>query len=468
MEFPKYSESVQSLEQDEEHQSILGCEEQHTIGWLDELRDATYAKNQKVLGVAASSFKICCIEVDVNHSSDNLHMRVARPHFEGTQTDLQPFRAPKSTGDADTLIFGRTERGRGGFIPLAPRSSSSWPSVLAQSPMIQDDKYPDDIMSLRANVDDDDFLIQALSSKKSSSGLQKLIQESDAHTLEFYTHLAMKYLKLLVDHKYGYYLIQRLIQRSWKFGSWLMNLNMDLLVAISTKEWGSKVLQYLLSIRNDFCKRALQIIHYRMDDMTDSASSVFFICACVEEANKTKIPVDWILDFLLSDCAKVLTSKYRKRIVLTFLKQPNQRVQDRIYTVCLKGLTLKLILRDKIITLMFSHLLSIGYKPAEDQIVSFLQENNSYLGEQPFFEILLHRIKLKKESPLLQWIQNYLVQYVKVIKEERTQDEKILLAQSKKIINKMLSVCSHSRNFKTNTELQKLCKQLEQETISKK
>ncbi len=410
--------------------------------WLQELKNSVLLKGHQVSCADDLTFRIYCLEIEANHNKENICIRYRQP----------------SAFEAVTIGRSRQSiRNYQSFYVRAPRINQFLQSEYSNGIPWSSVQLPDQDESLsELFMTQNQFLFHALSSRNTSHKLQQIIAESSVDTFEKFVDLAIMNFKLLAFHKYSCYVLLLLIEKSQTFGLWMLNLNPDVVAIVCMREFGSKVFQAFAMYSLQYCCRALEVVKLRTKAFVSTASGAFFVCVCIKQAKIFRIDMEWLFDFLLSDCAKVLTSKYRKRILLTFLEHSNQKYQDQAFDSIIGVLPFPRIIRDKNLAMILSCLITCGCYPAEALAVVALQEDGSLLTKPVFVEAFLKRLQLRKDSALLKWaIQKLRLVFHKF--QYNIPDE-----NSKLILVSLYRMCSNSQSFESNTDLYQLCTSVQQ------
>ncbi len=344
----------------------------------------------------------------------------------------------------NTIIHNRsqakTERRCEALHTVLNQQASSYP-VANMQPII----LPRSDTSLEKCVNKDEFLA-ALVSKQSCIDLQAAITSAPIDAISHYVSLVKENLEIMVETRRGTAILSRLIQRSEKLSTWFTSLPEETLLMLTSKENSSRMLQFLMLKKPDFVKRSLMLIRKYYDTLIANISSVFFICVCVRQARRYGFDPQWIFDALLSDCAKVLTSKYRKRILMTFLEHPEELEMSQIFQNLIQTQNIERIMRDKFLSLITGTLINLGYRQAEEYVTSALEYNSMNIYIAPFFKTFLAILDLKSESHLLRWIIKELL-YFKERHIELKIDDKV-----KQVITAMYNVCMNTRHYHASTD----------------
>lgn len=416
---------------------------------------------------SGSSWRKLNIDIEMNHNLDNLLMRIHRGampilssgnniqnserhssiayHHVIQKPKIDTKKGSKHHGAhavPDPIDFSNSKFGDEDKTNLVFGN-------LDQLQTIQEEQHLQSIIEKRAIETEftDSILLEAVETRQACSVLLETIVQAPKQLLSRIALLAIKHLDILTKSRRGSSIVQKIIQRSDMFCDWLSNQSEVRIINLSGKEFSSRMLQVLLAKRADFCYRVLEIIMKHYETLISNISSVFFICTAIRQARKAGLNTSWIFDTLLRDCSKVLTSKYRKRILLTFLEHPTQMEQTLVFKNLLQNQFIERTLRDKFLALILGTLVNLGNTSAEEFAVNALNTRSISIYKAPFFKTFMAILDIK-DGALLRWIHQELLQFETAdkINDERT----------KSSLASMYQVCANANGVIASSELIRL------------
>ncbi len=306
------------------------------------------------------------------------------------------------------------------------------------------------------HITDDDVLHYGLCTKAKYEIFKQIVSEISQTQIENAAKLLINQIGNIINTKRGFHLISKILDRSIVFMNYLMNLDKAGIMRFLERIVGSKTLQYLLTIRDEYILISMDNLRKHFDSMSSTVPGIYFICECVRQARKKEIDIDWLFDFLLSDCAKVLTSKYRKRILLTYLETGERKYQDRVYNEVLSLLKIDSIFSDKYDTLILAELVKHHHQLATNDVMTILKRDSVKLFKNSYFKLMLKQMDLQKIPILYNWIHDELMHYKARHGE--------LDSAGKAIIMDVISIYLYSLRKKNKKDLDRLCVTLSKTT----
>lgn len=402
--------------------------------------------------------------IEANHTVDNLVYRLHLPtKLSGVEANTARGSIP-SEGDMNykTLMNTLVQPLKSSVV-MSPNLLRPSPSRRIELPQSGSKMVDMTTINLPMNTDglpraiyggglvlekmtEETFLLQALESNESSLLLQDAILETSTKNVQKLVDLAYKTFDTLIESNRGSFVVQKLIHRSEIFSTWLINLHEDTLTALVVQDHGRRALQYLLLKRPEFCVKALAVIRSKFESFISTIPGVFFICACLRRAKRCKLDVNWLFNYLLSDSTKVLTSKYRKRILLTLLRSSTDAFLDKTFMYIFASQTMVRIMSDKYLSSILSHMVNKGYAPAVDLVQINLQERPLEMLQYTFFKRFLTRLELKTDSPFMNIICDTALMF------RKTSD--MMEPKSKEVVMTLISAASKHMSLCSNRDHQ--------------
>ncbi len=412
---------------------------------------ASQVKAKLKLKPEAGAWRMYSQQIDLNHRSLNI-----RYALQPTNTPVQRF-VNSSNMNID-INKSTTVSAKENLLPVFEKVADAAPLNQNKQLVEVSDKLltsPDLIPRKKRRfekpeyITDDDVIHYGLCTKAKYEIFKQIVSEISQTQIENAAKMAIDQIAQIINTKRGFHLTSKLVDRSEVFVDYLMNLNITEMMAFLERIVGSKTLQYLLKVRSEYIQISMDNLRKHFDAMSSTVPGIYFICECIRQARKQEIDIYWLFDFLLSDCAKVLTSKYRKRILLTYLETGERKYQDRIYNEVLSLLNIEQIFGDKYDTLIIGEMMNHNHKPATNQVMTIVKKQSIKLFKNGYFKVMLKQMDLQKISILHNWIHDELVHY----KARHGSPD----SAGKAIVTDMFSIYVYSLPKQTQQDLDQLC-----------
>ncbi len=227
--------------------------------------------------------------------------------------------------------------------------------------------------------------------------------------------VALPQLQMLITHKLAGSVVQKLVARSQRMVDAVSFLDDYCIICFFHNEQASKVLQSVVQRSSTFRTRLLILVKDNWSDAISTVPGVFLICACITTCENPS-ELHWIYMNLIHNSSRIITSKYQKRILLTFLDLCTQAQQAEVCVKILAPVGLVRILRDKYLTSMIITLVNNGCATACIMLAAAFKKSFEELQNATFFRFMASRLNLaKSHSSLL----NMLVHIVNCVMDEQ-------------------------------------------------
>ena len=224
-----------------------------------------------------------------------------------------------------------------------------------------------------------------LACKETVLSLQLLIEQCSQSCFWNILRIAHQYLRTLIIHKCGSYLIQRLVIKDASFQQSVIEYSMKNFKQLALNEYGSRVLQRLVEANGDFRAFALDKFKKSLKSYTSSFSTVFLASAVISLTENEEAK-SFIVDELKTNPKMWMSNKYFKRILVSYIFGCPESTLDSIYSLISYKQSICSLLNDKYSTLLLFTFLDRKLKRAESDLLqsvtySYLQILQSeYLG----------------------------------------------------------------------------------------
>lgn len=306
--------------------------------------------------------------------------RQQHQQFESPYTDLMKFTVQvKETLDR----AGSLEQA--GLLKQSERISKSARAITPEEPI----ELPLDLNQVTTQS----FIEQLTFDKAVLLKVHDAIRTLPEVDVERLVDVALPQLQKFTTHRLAGSVIQRLVARSQKIVSALSALTDDSIAGFFNNEQASKVLQSVVQRSAPFRARLLTLIEKRWSDAICTVPGVFLICACIGTCTDP-LELRWIYNNLIHKSSKLITSKYQKRILLTFLDLCTPAQQAEVCKKVLEPVGLLRILRDKYLTSMVVTLINKGDASTCAMLANAFKKSFEELQHTTFYKFMIARLNL--------------------------------------------------------------------------
>lgn len=220
--------------------------------------------------------------------------------------------------------------------------------------LIRYESYPKKVKVLSFNSDN--YFSYISFSKENSLRVQDALPMATETEITHLVTLTLHHLKDLLCHRYASYLVGKLIEKSENLASICAKIIFDRVDLYLVDEFGSRVAQQLTNNLPWFCQQALPEFVKNWEVLSRYIAPVFFINHVMKITNK-KEELACIKDCLLRNAHQLHTSRYFKRIVLSFVRYCDPADFDEISMLLYSHNPLTETMNDQYLALCVSILL---------------------------------------------------------------------------------------------------------------
>lgn len=208
------------------------------------------------------------------------------------------------------------------------------------------------------------FLALITASKESSLKIQDLIAEVDESHLHLLESLVVPNLATLLHHRYGIYPLTKLIEKSSKVQRSVERWALENFESFVVNEFGSKMLQKLASLSQEFRKLTLQALFKNWATLSENISSVFYL-GYVMKISEDKAEFSRVKDCVRQQIDHQQPLRYNKRILVSFTRYCANEDLDSVFELIKHRYLLQEVLNDVYFALCLSILLTRDHLPAK-------------------------------------------------------------------------------------------------------
>ena len=158
----------------------------------------------------------------------------------------------------------------------------------------------------------------ATQSKASSLQMQYFVEISPPEYLLRITELIQHHLSILITHKFGSYLIQKMLLRDRRTVGTVATFCRRQFINLSNNEYSSRVMQRVIEQSADFRKFANASFKKNLEYYLQSVPSGFLVSSAIAKA-QTEDERDILSEYLQKNPSRWFENKYLKKILVTYL-----------------------------------------------------------------------------------------------------------------------------------------------------
>lgn len=208
------------------------------------------------------------------------------------------------------------------------------------------------------------FYCLVTTSKESSLRVQDLLAETLDPAMPLLESLVLPNLEALLHHRFGIYPLTKLIERSSKIQNAAEKWALQNFETLVVNEFGSKLLQKLASLSNNFRLETLQILFRNWSFLSENISTVFYL-GYLMKISENKNEFTMVKDCILSQIDQFKSLRYNKRILVSFTRYCSDEDLDFIYNLIKSRYLLQETLNDVYFALCLSILLTRNHHPTK-------------------------------------------------------------------------------------------------------
>ncbi len=339
----------------------------------------------------ASSWKKLSDRIEANHGSGNLALR-ARP------AEL-PLKDAVHMRFHDLKLLRNLPRKQSG------KSDSTPPAKVKTSPLCGPLEAAQLVPAAQAipsaelcEASDQSLLEWATRSKISSMSLQASIEGCSEVCLDRLFGFSRNYLNLLVAHRFGSYLIQKLLMRDKRMTSLLNDFCQAFFFKLATDEYSSRIMQRLIELSPAFRRFAMLTFKNDLELYTKGVAAGFLVSAGVLHSQSEE-ERDVISNHIKKGGPhKILENKYFKKILVSYLSVCSAEKLDKLFTWLRFDKGLRYFLQDKHSCFILIKYLERHHQKSCAAILDALKSKTLSIIRMKFFGYFIGQLVKKQET----------------------------------------------------------------------
>ena len=241
----------------------------------------------------------------------------------------------------------------------------------------------------------------ATESKISSLQLQQFSQTCPDDCVSLLLGLVEKHSATLLTHKYGSYLVQKLIPRCSSNLSRLIRYCKHHFAQLAKNEFSSRVLQKLIEHSPAFCAFAMSTFKSDLELYTKDVASGYLVAAGILQA-RSEVERDILSDYLRFGKSKWYDNKYAKKIIIVYLAACSPNHLDTFFHSLQIAPNLLLFMQDKHSCNILLTFLTRRHAMAQSLVLRKLMRNPLPLIRTKFFGFFIAELsRLSQTSELV-------------------------------------------------------------------
>jgi Pumilio-family RNA binding repeat len=342
-----------------------------------------------------SCWKKLSDRIEANHSSENLTLR-ARPaelplkdavHMRFHDLKLLRSLPRKQSERSDSSLAQPKVKS----LPLTGPPAASELGPTAQA-------IPAAVL---CEASDESLLDWSTRSKISSMALQASIDGCSEVCLDRLFGFAKNCLDSLVAHRFGSYLIQKLLVRDRRMASLLTDYCQAYFNKLATDEYSSRIMQRLIELSPAFRRFAMLTFKSDLELYTKGVAAGFLVSAGVLHS-QSEVERDVISNHIKKGSPhKILENKYFKKILVTYLSVCSAEKLDKLFVWLRFDKGLRYFLQDKHSCFILIKYLERHHQGSSAALLDTLKRKTLSIIRTKFFGYFIGQLVKKKETALL-------------------------------------------------------------------
>jgi hypothetical protein len=237
----------------------------------------------------------------------------------------------------------------------------------------------------------------ATESKTSSVRLQRFCQDCPVDCLLRLAELVQKQPSMLLTHRFGSYLVQKLIQRcSSSLGNLVRYCRLHF-AELAKNEFASRALQKLIEHSSAFRAFAMSTFKSDLELYTKDVASGYLVACGILQAQSEE-ERDILSDYLRSGKNKWYESKYTKKVIIVYLSVCSPDKLDTFFLSLQVGPNLLLFMQDKHSCNILLTFLVRRHALAQSLVLRKLTRNPLQLIRTKFFGFFIAEIAKESQT----------------------------------------------------------------------
>ena len=331
------------------------------------------------------------VHIENNHHQGNLRVRLPkyqdeRPVLTRQTVQKSPQVQPMQASMEDGLRLYRTPSAANHIILILALLDALESELAIEKPNVHD-RIPkqeklktfkvkpfglDQIETMDAEHRYNLLMKIATKHKDSSLDLQDYLSASPDNAVLLVRESLLPQAELLITHKYGSYVLQRLVTRDTYSLAYLSDFCLARFERLKKNEYASRLLQTLIEVSHSFRVTALELIKLRLDEAFELGSVNHLLKAIIKSCPR-EAELDFLID-LLHLCPGVLQKKLFRISIQAVIQKCSTNRLERIARCLNVEQNWWKFLGSKSLTAMVSSLLCRGESSTEVFLIKALKQ----------------------------------------------------------------------------------------------
>jgi Pumilio-family RNA binding repeat len=343
-------------------------------------------------GCSKNGFMSCCWKklsdrIEANHSAHNLSFRALAARLPLKDSVHMKFHE---------IVSGEKQKAKANNDSLFGSSSLRAESLVDSS--LQDQPQSEEICtSAFRDASFETMLHWATESKASSLRLQRFCQDCPNDCLWRLAELVEKHASKLLTHRFGSYLVQKLVPRcSANLGELIRYCKLHF-SQLAKNEFSSRALQKLIEHSPAFRGFAMSTFKSDLELYTKDVASGYLVAAGILQA-RSEEERDVLSGYLQSGKSKWYESKYAKKVIIVYLSACAPDKLDSFFHSLQVGPNLLLFMQDKHSCNILLTFLARRHALAQSLVLHTLTRNPVPLVRTKFFGYFIAEVSRESHT----------------------------------------------------------------------
>jgi hypothetical protein len=211
----------------------------------------------------------------------------------------------------------------------------------------------------------------ATESKEASMSLQSFISECSMDVIDTVREILLQNTQYLIIHRFGSYVLQRLITRDASSLQFLSNLCQTSFTNFMKNEYSSRVMQLLIECSNTFRKAAIKQMELNFLVVLESGAASHLLKACIKNSNAPE-ELDFVLNYM-ENYPVLTSSKLFRNVLMAYMQRCSTSRLRKIAVLLRLEHRFLFYLNSKSFTSLLFLLLERGERTATDLFLNLLR-----------------------------------------------------------------------------------------------
>lgn len=204
-------------------------------------------------------------------------------------------------------------------------------------------------------------------------------------------------LEFMMHHKQANYVVQKLIKKDARFLETAKEFSIANFESLCLNEYSSRVLQAMIEISPEFLKFAANYFSLHHHFWQAKISSIFVLLSVIRHA-PTLQDCAFVKSILLADKAALFSSKYLKRVLVTYVEKCSVEEMEEICEYLQLNYDIPSILEDKFFVYVYHLLVRKGRRHTLQSILKAIQLETYEALRARHFKFLLVKLAMLPEK----------------------------------------------------------------------